>query len=82
MAELLSITHTAEGIRFEARVEDAIQVAPATRWDPAEFGSGVCEYVFDLDCAADYLGHAPGSAADLMELFEAIDEDDWTLIEL
>ena len=29
-------------IRFEATVADIVQVSPATRWDPAEYGAAVC----------------------------------------
>tara|TARA_R100001510_G_C7655432_1_gene214587 strand:- start:449 stop:712 length:264 start_codon:yes stop_codon:yes gene_type:complete len=29
-------------IYFEATVADIVQVSPATRWDPAEYGSAAC----------------------------------------
>jgi len=30
-------------VRIQAIVDDAIQVAPATRYDPPEYGSAACE---------------------------------------
>lgn len=29
-------------IYFEATIADIVQVSPATRWDPAEYGSAAC----------------------------------------
>ena len=36
-------------IYFEATVADIVQVSPATRWDPAEFGSAACTGELLLD---------------------------------
>ena len=46
-AQLVQFSYTSgsDYLTVQAIVEDAVQVAPATRFDPPEFGSALCEAV-------------------------------------
>lgn len=47
--ELLSVDSTSSGYTAYAVLEDAVLTAPATRWEPEQWGPGVCALSFDSD---------------------------------
>lgn len=77
-AQLVQFNYTtgADYFTVQAIVEDAVQVAPATRFDPPEFGSALCEaaVLWDEPLSPD---NAP-TQAEVERMLPWI--DDWCVI--
>ena len=72
-----SVEFDGEHLTVRAYLDDAVQVAPATRFDPPAFGSALCECVILWD---ESYGDPPlHSEHLLMVLAEAA--DDWEAIQ-
>ena len=80
----VTVSDKAVTLNFKALVEDAVQVAPGTRYEPAEFGAAYCIGSVDLgsdecppseDNEADQL-----LMADLVQNWELPEPDDFDMM--
>ena len=72
-----SVEFDGEHLTVRAYLDDAVQVAPATRFDPPAFGSALCECVMLWD---ESYGDPPLHSEHLLMVLAEV-ADDWEAIQ-